>query len=279
MRLSADDLETLADCAVIAAQEAGTLIAKYNGSEVAVQYKTGGENLASQVVTEVDELSQSIVLKHLLPTCATYDLADAFWCVDPLDGTLSFTESIPGYSVSIALVACDGTPLIGVVYDPVKGISYRAVRGQGVLRDGVVWKLGKRKPALPLQFISDRSVVQQPQYENAIERLRASVKELGCNGFEMILRGGGVMNAIWVLERAPACYFKFPKPQAGGGSLWDFAATACLYTELGAWCSDCAGRSLELNRTDSTFMNHRGVLFASDRSLGQQLRTVLACES
>ena len=83
------------------------------------------------------------------------------------------------------------------------------------------------------------------------------------------------MNALWVLEQAPACYFKFPKPQAGGGSLWDYAATACIYAELGAWCSDFAGLDLDLNRADSTFMNHRGVLVASDRALGQALLAVL----
>lgn len=286
MQLNQTELGILAEVAASAAKEAGMMIAQTNGREVAVQRKAGGESLASQVVTEVDEMSQAIVLKHLQPTCATYDLAllseelpddgsrlekDAFWCIDPLDGTLPFTESIPGYSVSIALVARDGTPLIGVVTDPVTGTSYQAVRGQGAMRNGAAWELQSREQGEPLRFISDRSVVKQPQYENAMERLRAVATELGCDGFETILRGGGVMNALWVLERAPACYFKFPKAQAGGGSLWDFAATACIYAELGAWCSDCAGLPLDLNRVDSTFMNHRGVLFASDRALGQRL--------
>ncbi len=35
------------------------------------------------------------------------------------------------------------------------------------------------------------------------------------------------------------------------------------------------GQRLDLNRVDSTFMNHRGVLFASDRELGQALLAVL----
>jgi hypothetical protein len=52
MRLSADDLKQLAECAVIAAKEAGALIAHTNGREVAIQHKDGGESLASQVVTE-----------------------------------------------------------------------------------------------------------------------------------------------------------------------------------------------------------------------------------
>ncbi len=152
MRLSAEDLIQLVGCAATAVKEAGVLIAQYDGREVLVQHKAGGESLASQVVTEVDELSQAIILKHLQPTCAAFDLAllteeqpddgsrlekDAFWCIDPLDGTLPFTESIPGYAVSIALVARDGTPLIGVVYDPSTGTQYQAVQGQGVLRNGL----------------------------------------------------------------------------------------------------------------------------------------------
>ncbi len=290
MHLNETDLMTLAGIAAAAAQEAGALIAQHNGSEVAVQYKEGGESLASQVVTEVDELSQAIILKYLLPTCAAYDLAllteeqpddgsrlekDAFWCIDPLDGTLPFTESIPGHAVSIALVARDGTPLIGVVYDPSTGTQYQAVQGQGALRDGEPWTLPPSSEAAPLSFISDRSIVSHPQFDAALAQLQVLASELGQDGLETTLTGGAVMNALWVLEQAPACYFKFPKPQAGGGSLWDYAATACIYVELGAWCSDVAGQRLDLNRADSTFMNHRGVLVASDRALGQALLAVL----
>jgi len=290
MRLSAEDLIQLVGCAATAVKEAGILIAQYDGREVLLQHKAGGESLASQVVTEVDELSQAIILKHLLPTCAVYDLAllteeqpddgsrlekDAFWCIDPLDGTLPFTESIPGYAVSIALVARDGTPLIGVVYDPSTGTQYQAVQGQGALRNSEPWTLPPSSEAAPLSFISDRSIVIHPQFDGALAQLQVLASELGQVGLETTLTGGAVMNALWVLEQAPACYFKFPKPQAGGGSLWDYAATACIYAELGAWCSDVAGQRLDLNRADSTFMNHRGVLVASDRALGQALLVVL----
>lgn len=294
MRLSAADLSQLAACAVTAVKEAGALIAQYNGREVAVQHKAGGESLASQVVTEVDELSQAILLKHLLPTCATYDLAllteeqaddgsrlvkDAFWCIDPLDGTLPFTESIPGFAVSIALVARDGTPLIGVVYDPSTGTQYQAVRGQGALRDGAPWQLQSKADPAPLHFIADRSMASHSKFDEAMEQLQVLATELDRDGLKTTLTGGAVMNALWVLEQAPACYFKFPKSQAGGGSLWDYAATACIYEELGVWYSDIAGQALDLNRADSTFMNHRGVLFASDRELGQRLLGAVSVDS
>ena len=83
------------------------------------------------------------------------------------------------------------------------------------------------------------------------------------------------MNALHVLENSPACYFKFPKPEEGGGSVWDFAATAAIFNECGAAASDFHGEALELNRADSTFMNHRGVLFAPDAALAEEIGRLL----
>ena len=73
------------------------------------------------------------------------------------------------------------------------------------------------------------------------------------------------MNACSVLENFPACYFKFPKSKNGGGSIWDFAATTCIYQELGLPATNFEGGKLDLNRKDSTFMNHQGVFYANLR--------------
>ncbi|MEE9337306.1 MAG: inositol monophosphatase family protein, partial [Methylococcaceae bacterium] len=120
MKLSSTNLFLLSQCAISAAYQAGQIISSFSGQSVTVNKKQGGDTLASQVVTEVDHLSQEIILQTLLPTCDIFDLAllseeipdnrerlekDFFWCIDPLDGTLPFIQSTPGYSVSIALVA------------------------------------------------------------------------------------------------------------------------------------------------------------------------------
>ena len=88
--------------------------------------------------------------------------------------------------------------------------------------------------------------------------------------------GGAVINACHALENAPGCHFKFAKPQEGGGSLWDYAATACLFEEAGAEVSDVHGDPLDLNRPDSTFMNHRGAVYATDQHLAERIREILA---
>ena len=52
------------------------------------------------------------------------------WVVDPLDGTFNFLHGLPHFSISIALER-DGSPMCGVVYDPVKDELFWAERGQG----------------------------------------------------------------------------------------------------------------------------------------------------
>ena len=71
------------------------------------------------------------------------------------------------------------------------------------------------------------------------------------------------MNAIYVLEYGPACMLKYPKVEKGGGCIWDFAASACIFQELGLRVSNFEGGSLGLNKKDGPFMNDGGVYFAS----------------
>jgi myo-inositol-1(or 4)-monophosphatase len=56
------------------------------------------------------------------------------WVVDPIDGTRSFARGDPDWTVAIGLVE-DGVPVLGVVYAPVTGEMYAAVRGGGAMLD------------------------------------------------------------------------------------------------------------------------------------------------
>ncbi len=282
------DLEVLTKQAVQAAREAGEIIRSHQGVEVNVLHKEGGDSYASQVVTEVDRKAQDAILQVLEPSCEEFDLAvlteeseddggrlekDAFWCIDPMDGTLPFIRKEPGYSVSIALVARDGSPKIGVVYDPVHDVLWQATKRQGVRRNGEVWTVESK--GKELTFTYDRSFEGHPERERVLRELEAYAQSLGLQGLVATQFGGAVINACHALESAPGCHFKFAKPQEGGGSLWDYAATACLFEEAGAVVSDVHGQPLDLNRSDSTFMNHRGAVYATDENLAQRIREIL----
>lgn len=283
------DLVALTEEAVKAALAAGRVIRSCRDVEVVVESKEGGDTYASQVVTEVDRRAQDAILRTLETTCVAHDLAvlteeseddrgrlekDFFWCIDPMDGTLPFIRGEAGYSVSVALVARDGSPQIGVVYDPVHEVLWQATKGKGVRRNGEAWAPPPAGEALT--FTYDRSFTDRPEREQVLRELEAYARERGLKGLVAIQFGGAVINACHALEKAPGCHFKFPKPQEGGGSLWDYAATACLYEEAGAVVGDVFGAPLDLNRPDSTFMNHRGALYATDEALAARIREIMA---
>ena len=88
-------------------------------------------------VTEADRASEAIILEHLarlapqIPVVAeesvaegrTPEVGEAFFLVDPLDGTKEFIHQRGDFTVNIALIR-GGRPALGVVYAPVSGMLY-----------------------------------------------------------------------------------------------------------------------------------------------------------
>lgn len=270
------NLPQLNNIAIKAALSAGKVIQNYMNDDVPVEKKKGGASYASQVVTAVDRKCETVILSHLLPTCDAFDLAllseeteddgsrfqeDFFWCVDPMDGTLPFINKQPGFSVSIALIAKDGTPYIGIVFDPSTNTLYNAIKGNGAYKNGNPWEIKHTNDHLT--YVTDRKLKDTPRAAEIEKFLNENAEKLGLNGVKEISGAGAVLNAIRVLENGPACMLKFPKKESGGGSIWDFAATACIYQELGLPATNFEGGRLDLNRKDSTFMNHEGVFYAN----------------
>lgn len=270
------DLIPLTDLAIQAARAAGKIIPQYRDKDIEVAHKSGGSSYASQVVTEMDKKCETAILSHLLPSCEAFSIAllseeteddgsrfqaDYFWCIDPMDGTLPFIRKEPGFSVSIALVARDGTPKIGVVFDPSTDTLYYACRGQGAFKNGQPWQIKPKHPHLT--YVTDRKLKDTPQVAEIEQRLEQTVQQLGLSDWQEMSGAGSVLNAIRVLENGPACMLKFPKKEQGGGSIWDYAATVCIFQELGLPATNFAGGALDLNKRADTFMNHAGVYFAN----------------
>lgn len=269
MKLSADQLKELSERAESAAKRAGEFIKEFPRSELEVVMKEGGESLAAQVVTQVDIEAEGIILKELESTFNDFDLGllteekpddgsrfekDYFWCIDPLDGTLPFVDGTDGCSVSIALVSRLGRSVIGVVYDFVNDVLYSAAKGWGAFRNSKKWELTMSDS---YTLVYDRSFLNEERYHVVKSELKAehgNVQEIG--------HGGATVNAMWVLEHAPAQYAKAPKASNGGGSVWDYAAVTCIFEEIGSTVSDFHGKPLNLNRK-STFMNEVGIRYLS----------------
>ena len=292
MHLHRPDWDELLNEASSAAVAAGHLILEHRERHVEVALKAGGNTLASQVVTEVDQKSEQLLLKRLQHASKHFGLGllteeredngsrlhkEYFWCIDPLDGTLPFTEGKTGYAVSIALVSRSGVPELGVVYDPVSDTLYSALKGRGAFRNGQEWRPELDNSGRVFSLIFDRSMYTHPAYEALVVAFSDWGRGMGYQNLVVECFGGAVMNALRLLETGPGAYFKFPKAQAGGGSLWDFAATACIYIEAGALARDFGGNALALNPELTSFMNHCGVMYTWGEPMMCQVRQV--CQS
>lgn len=127
---------------VQASLEAGRAILAVYHSDFAFQLKAD-----ASPVTEADTAAEAILLAALarlapgVPVVAEEECAagripavgDAFFLVDPLDGTKEFVRRGGEFTVNVGLVE-QGAPTLGVVYAPELGRLYA-----GDLRLGVAW--------------------------------------------------------------------------------------------------------------------------------------------
>ncbi len=126
------------DIAINAAIEAGAEILRiYNYADFQVTKK---EDLSP--LTLADRIAHNIIVSHLyetkLPILSeegqgiSYEERqhwNAFWLVDPLDGTREFIKRNGEFTVNIALIE-KGTPIFGVVYAPELNDLYIGIVGE-----------------------------------------------------------------------------------------------------------------------------------------------------
>lgn len=278
MELSTLNLFELKKIAESAAVDAGKMIISKSNSFAGIKTKDVGSSRASEVLTEVDILSQEMILVALEESILKYDLGilaeegkddrsrlvkDFFWSVDPLDGTLPFINHNPGFAVSIALVSRKGRPVIGVVYDPSRDTLYSAIKGEGLYKNRMSWELNNNSKSFTWAY--DSSFKDSSCYNSTSIMVRELADEYGCKSLHVIDNCGAVLNAISVLESKRGCYFKYPKIKSGGGSIWDYSATTCICVEAGLIVTDIKGNDLALNNSHSTFFNRDGVVFADSK--------------
>ncbi len=85
------------------------------------------------------------------------------WIVDPMDGTKEFTRKIPEFGVSIALAEA-GTPVVGVVLNPVAGVGVWAAQGGGTWRDGERTRVSTCARLAEAVVIASRTEISRSQF-------------------------------------------------------------------------------------------------------------------
>ena len=126
-----------------AAREAGSIIMKYYKKDYDIREKSY-HNPVTTADKEADEIIKEILLQSNSDygwlSEETVDSSErltkkSVWVVDPLDGTKEFIEGVPNFVVSIALVK-NNDPILGVLYNPVTGQVFSAVKDKGAFLNG-----------------------------------------------------------------------------------------------------------------------------------------------
>ncbi|HET9122778.1 MAG TPA: inositol monophosphatase [Acidiferrobacteraceae bacterium] len=151
------------------------------------------------------------------------------WCLDPLDGTTNFTNGVPFYAVSLALLA-QGELRLGMVYDPLRDECFMAAQGQGAwLNDEVLKPL---PPPLAL-----RRCVGVVDFKRLTPRLAS---RLGQDPPYASQRSFGACALDWCWLAAG----RFQVYLHGGQRLWDYAAGNLILTEAGGHSCTLDGDAL-----------------------------------
>jgi myo-inositol-1(or 4)-monophosphatase len=140
------DYTAILNTAAEAAQHAAELVMQYYQR---ADVMTKGGN-AFDVVTDADHASEQLIVSILNRAYPTHRIigeegasvgghaesAEYFWYIDPLDGTVNFSNGVPFFCVSIAMSDRQMRPLVAAVYNPISRELYTAASGHGAHLNG-----------------------------------------------------------------------------------------------------------------------------------------------
>jgi 3'(2'), 5'-bisphosphate nucleotidase len=247
-RLPANDAEMLA-CLVEAERKAGTAIMTVYRSPVSVEQKadrspvTAADRLSHEIVTATLKRDYAFPVLSEEGKSIEYDERrrwDAFWLVDPLDGTKEFINGNGEFTVNIALIR-GGVPVMGVIYVPVKDLLYYAVKGGGAykIEHGLTVRLPLRTERKDCTVVGSRSHASR-EFEEYVRTLRARHEDLA------FVSAGSSLKFCLVAEGTADLY-----PRLGTTMEWDTAAGQLIVEEAGGRVVDASdGRPLRYNKAD-----------------------------
>jgi fructose-1,6-bisphosphatase/inositol monophosphatase family enzyme len=221
------------------AVEAGRILADRYERVERVDYKS-----ARDVVTEVDHLSEELILKAIRAAfpddgilaeesgehralAGAADTRDRTrtWIVDPLDGTINYANGIPFFCVSIGLVV-DGRPEVGVIHDPMRAETFAATGPGPATLDGIAVTMSDKERLSDFVVslaLSGRGVASR---QRAVRKQIRVPRSMGSAALALAYVANGRFDAF---------------VQQGGLSAWDIAAAGLIAERGGATVTDMSG--------------------------------------
>ena len=171
----------------------------------------------------------------VIPAYPERSVWEAWWLIDPLDGTKEFVKRIGEFTVNIALIirpsaGLPGVPIAGWVYAPVPNRLYEGILGRRSVRidlsdlhsQSVETSLPREKPKTPPRIVASRSH-RNPETDTVI---RAVADRYGKG---KIVSSGSSLKLCRIAEGSAELY-----PRPAPTMEWDTGAADAVCRAAGA---------------------------------------------
>lgn len=184
------------------------------------------------------------------------------WMVDPLDGTNGFIDGNGDFAVQIGLTE-NGQCVLGVVYQPLTGVLYRAVHGNGTWIERPQFEpmqaqVSDKKNLSDMRLAASRSH-RSPRMNKVVARL----------GFPEEVQRGSVGIKIGLLIEQQCDVYIHLSPRT---KQWDTCAPEVILTEAGGRITDLFGYPLNYNVPE--VQNRNGLVASNGVSHDQIIETL-----
>jgi 3'(2'), 5'-bisphosphate nucleotidase len=269
--LAASEYERETRVAITLARAAGAEALKFYGGPLQIRDKTGHDD----PVTQADYAANRVIMPALAREFAADGLLSEettdterrlrkrrVWMIDPIDGTKGFIEGNGDFAVQIGL-AVAGSPVVGVVYQPVPDVLHWAAKGAGA------WVVRRETGATRLR-VSDETDPPQMRLAASLShrspRMDRVVKTFGFT--EEVRRGSVGIKIGLIVERQCDLYVTL----SSRTHQWDTCAPEAILNEAGGRLTDLWGQPVRYNDADTR--NHNGVAATNGASHKMVVRTL-----
>lgn len=182
---------------------------------------------------------------------------DAFWTIDPIDGTTNFSRSYPFFCTTLAYVEKDKNknwiPKIALTFDAVHGEMFSASQGGGAFLNAEKMRVSPvddlQSALLTTGFASERSQHGAKSFElfQSLTKQSLGVRRDGAAALDLAYVACGRIDAYWEWGLAP----------------WDIASGVLLVQEALGQCTRFDGTTVDL---------FKGEVLSSNQKLHESIR-------
>jgi 3'(2'), 5'-bisphosphate nucleotidase len=241
------------------AREAGAAILDLYEGPLDIQQKADADD--REPVTQADRLANEIIVKRLAREFPQDGILaeesidterrlgkSRVWMIDPLDGTTGFIDGNGDFAVQIGLTE-NGECVLGVVYQPLTGVLYRAVRGGGAWverpeAEPERARVSNRIDLSTMRLAASRSH-RSPRMDKVVQKF----------GVKQEVRRGSVGIKVGLIVEEQCDLYVHLSPRT---KQWDTCAPEIILQEAGGKLTDLFGRPLRYNSPE--VQNRNGIV-------------------